>query len=234
MKRRRHPTVRPYLYGTKDGNDIFDLSKTAACLEQATAVVHEYAKLGKTVLYVGTKDEARQLVTETATELGAPYVTNRWIGGTLTNFSEIKKRINRLSDLEAEQAAGTLDRKYTKRERVVLGREMDKLRFNFGGIQTMQRLPDLIVVVDPRFEEIAVEEANLLNIPIVGITSSDGDISAVTHPVVMNDALRASISFALEQLATAQKAGAAAFTPAPSPRPQTTRPRTSAPARTAA
>ncbi len=232
-KRRRHPTVVPYLYGTKDGNDIFNLEQTAAQLTEAAAVVEEAAKLGKTVLYVSTKNEAKHLVEQATTRIGAPYVVNRWIGGTLTNFTEVKKRIKRLLDLESEQAAGTLDRKYTKKERVVLGREMSKLRFNFGGIVQLERVPDLIVVVDPRHDTIAVEEANLLGIPVIGIMSSDTNVNDVTYPIIMNDSLQSSVSFALDQLVTAHKQGVAAYTPAPvetASRPRAARtPRAAAP-----
>lgn len=224
-KRRRHPTVVPYLYGTKDGNDIFDLTQTAEQLEQAASLIEEYAKLGKTIMYVGTKTEIKDVVESSANTVGAPYVVNRWIGGTLTNFSEIKKRLKRLNDLEAEQAAGTLDRKYTKRERVMIGREMTRLRFNFGGMQKMERLPDLMVVVDPRHETIAVEEATLLGIPTVGIMSSDGNVQSVTHPVIMNDALNACVSLALEEFTSAHQRGVSAYTPAPAASAETARPR---------
>ena len=210
-KRRRHPTVVPYLYGTKDGNDIFDLEKTADQIEEVAALLEEWAKLGKTVMYVGTKDEIKHIVERSAMAVDSPYVINRWIGGVLTNFSEIKKRIKRLLDLEAEQAAGTLDRKYTKKERVILGREMTKLRFNFGGVVSLVRPPDAMVVVDPRHEFIAVEEAKQLGIPVVGILSSDVNVSDVTHPIVMNDSLLGSVTYVLERLVEAQKKGAAAY-----------------------
>ena len=229
-KRRRHPTVIPYLFGTKDGNDIFDLEQTAAQIEAAAAQIEDAAKQGKTIMYVGTKNEAKQLVGQAAERVGTPYVTNRWIGGSLTNFSEVKKRIKRLLDLEAEQQAGTLDRKYTKKERVMLGREMTKLRFNFGGMVTLERTPDLVVVIDPRHEMIAVEEATLLGLPIIGVMSSDVNADLISHPIVMNDSLQGSIAFVLEQLTAAHKRGVAAYTPAPvTSRPRTPRPRPSTP-----
>ncbi len=208
-KRRRHPTTVPYLYGTKDGSDVIDLTKTAQQLEQATTIVAETVAAGKIVLFVGTKDEVATLVQNAAQTCEAPYVVNRWIGGMLTNFSEIKKRVKRLSDLQQENLSGDLERKYTKKERVVIGREMKKLDFNFGGIQTMERTPDLLVVVDPRYDEIAVAEARMLNIPVIGIMSSDSNASLLTYPVVMNDALQASVSYALELIVAAYQKGAA-------------------------
>lgn len=214
-KSRRHPTVVPYLYGTKDGNDIFDLQKTAAQVTAAAQVIEEYAKQDKVIMYVSTKDESKHLVRDVAVSLDTPYVVNRWIGGVLTNFSEIKKRVQRLNDLEAEQASGTLERKYIKKELVVLGREMEKLRHNFGGIQNMTRRPDLLVVVDPRHDDIAIDEAKTLGIPVVAIMNSDCDVSQIDYPIVMNDSLRGSVELVLGILARAQKAGVA--TPASKP-----------------
>ena len=207
-KRRRHPTVIPYLYGTKDGSDIIDLEQTSQQLHQVAQVVEEMASQGKTILYVGTKDEVAKQVQKAAEKVSAPYVVNRWIGGMLTNFSEIKRRIKRLSDLQSENLSGELERKYTKKERVMIGREMNKLTFNFGGIQTLNRVPDLMVVVDPRFNDIAVEEAKMIKIPVIGIMGSDSDVTNVTYPVVMNDALQGSVALALEVLTDAQQRGA--------------------------
>lgn len=126
-KSRRHPTVTPYLFTSKDGSDIIDLEQTAALIATATAVLEEAGKQGKTVLFVSTKDEMGRLVKDTAEKAGQPYVVNRWIGGMLTNWSEIKKRIYRLESLIAEKESGELERKYTKKERVLLNREVDKL-----------------------------------------------------------------------------------------------------------
>lgn len=212
-KSRRHPTVASYLYGTKDGNDIFDLEKTAPMLEAAVAVMMAAGTAGKTVLFVGTKDEVTRQVQQSAMKAGMPFVTNRWIGGMLTNFSEIKKRITRLETLTHEQESGELDRKYTKKERVVLNREMDKLRFNFSGIADLQKRPDFMLVVDPRHDSIAVAEARDLGVPVIAIASSDCDLSVATYPVVVNDALQASVQLALDELTNALMTGAQAFVP---------------------
>ena len=233
-KRRRHPTVAPYLYGQKDGNDIIDLEKTAVQIDAAAARISEAAKQGKTILYVGTKDEIKQLVQKTAEQVTSPYVVNRWIGGMLTNFSEIKKRIGRLNELEADLASGNLEKKYTKKERVVLGRSLSKLQFNFGGMQTLSRVPDLLVVVDTRHDSIAIEEARMMKIPTIGIMGSDSNVNLVDQAIVVNDALQSSVSLVLAELAQAHMAGAAAFTPAPAAqatRNRTPRPRATATAR---
>ena len=206
-KRRRHPSVVPYLYGAKDGNDIINLESTTSQLAEASAVIKDAVAAGKTVLLAGTKDEVAAQVAATGQALGIPYVANRWIGGMLTNFSEVKKRIQRLDALQNEKESGVWERKYTKKEGVMLGRELAKLEFNFGGIRTLTKAPDLVVVVDPRFEEIAVEEAQTLGIPVIAIAGTDCNIKHITHPVVMNDALRESVALALQTFSEAFTAG---------------------------
>lgn len=214
-KSRRHPSMKPYLFGNKLGNDVFDLERSAALLEEAKEAVKRYAKDGKTVLFVGTKEEAAVMVRETAEKIGAPYVVNRWVGGMITNWSEVQKRLNRLFELVAQGESGELERKYTKKERVIINRELAKLTHNFGGIRTLSRNPDLLVVVDPRHDKLAIHEARQKNIPVVGIMSSDNNIKDVDYPIVLNDTLRTSVSLALSELAAAYEAGKAEYTPAP-------------------
>jgi small subunit ribosomal protein S2 len=214
-KSRRHPTVVPYLFTTKEGVDIFDLEKTAATLETTKELLQQAGSMGKTVLFVGTKDESSKIVKRIAEGAGAPYVVNRWIGGILTNWSEIKKRIIRLEALTHEMASGELERKYTKKERVMIGREIDKLNFNFSGVAAMQKSPDYVLVVDPRHDAIAVTEASVRGIPVIAVMSSDCDVAKVTYPVVVNDSLQTSVTLVLEELASAYKAGVSAYTPRP-------------------
>lgn len=212
-KSRRHPTVTPYLYGTKQGTDIFDLEKTSELIINAQAVLEAAGRKGDTVLFVGTKDEVSQLVKTTAESVDMPYVSNRWIGGMLTNFSEIKKRIARLLELTQQGESGELERKYTKKERVMIGREMEKLAFNFGGVKAMERMPQLMVIVDPRHDIIAVREAIELGIPTIAITSSDGNLKDITYPIVVNDALRSSVTLTLKELTDAYAKGRSEFVP---------------------
>lgn len=214
-KSRRHPTVTPYIFANKQGTDIFDLEKTAALLEAAKEKMKEMGSLGKTILFVGTKDEISKLVKAAALKAESPYVTNRWIGGVLTNFTEIRKRIARLKELLSERENGELDRKYTKKERVIIGREVDKLTFNFEGIAALDRAPGMMVVVDPRHDHIAVTEANYVKIPVIGIMSSDSNLATVTKPIVVNDALNASVELVLQELVEAYLEGKKAYTPAP-------------------
>lgn len=233
-KSRRHPTITPYIFANKLGTDIFDLEQTAQLLEDAKLMLKEAGEKGQTVLYVGTKDEVAKIVAQFATKAEMPLVANRWIGGMLTNFSEIRKRIERLKSLVAERESGELERKYIKKERVVIGREVDKLEFNFGGIQKMDRAPHILLVVDPRHDFIAVQEATDMGIPVIAIMSSDCDVSKVTKPVIINDALAASVTLALSELTDAYLEGKKSFTPAPArtsrpemrPRTNTHAPRT--------
>lgn len=214
-KSRRHPTAVPYLFTSKDGNDIFDLEKTAVLIDEAVAAVTEAAQNGKTILFVGTKDEVSRIVKDNAEQAELPYVANRWIGGMMTNFQEIKKRLARLELLEQEKVSGELDRKYTKKERVLLNREIDKLKFNFGGIATITRPVDMMVVVDPRHDSIAVQEALDLKIPVVGIMSSDCNGENIKYPIVVNDSLQSSVALVLGELTKGIIAGKAAFVPKP-------------------
>jgi small subunit ribosomal protein S2 len=225
-KSRRHPTVAPYIFANKFGTDIFDLEKTATLLQDAKQALKEAGEQGKTVLFVGTKDEVAKIVLAHAERAEMPVVVNRWIGGMLTNFSEIRKRIERFKALLAERESGEMERKYIKKERVVIGREIDKLESNFGGIQKMERLPHMLVVVDPRHDSIAVEEANALRIPVIGVMSSDCDISKVTMPVLVNDALTPSVDFVLSELTDAYLEGRKNYTPAPRAVRSEIRPRT--------
>lgn len=225
-KSRRHPSVKNFIFGSKQGTDIIDLEQTVAQIEAAKKALFEAGEQGKTVLFVGTKDEASKLVKAAAEKAEMPYVTNRWIGGMLTNFSEIKKRIERMKSLISERESGELERKYTKKERVVIGREIDKLSFNFGGIETLERTPAMLVVVDPRHDEIAVTEANDSKIPVVAVMSSDCDATKVAKPVMVNDALSSSIELVLAELTEAYAEGKKNYVPAPArPRREGSRPR---------
>ena len=182
---RRHPTTTPYIFANKQGTDIIDLEKTSELLETAKDFLVEAGKAGKTIL----------------------FVTNRWVGGMLTNFTEIRKRISRLNELVAQGESGELERKYTKKERVIIGRELDKLRFNFGGIQKMERLPHALVIADTRHDSIAVLEARTLGIPVIGIMSSDTNLAQITYPIVANDSLQASVALVLSELMLAYQNG---------------------------
>ncbi len=222
-KSRRHPSVAKYIFTNKEGTDIIDLEQTSAQIEAVSALLSEAGAQGKTVLFVSTKPEASAYVTEVAKRIEMPYVTNRWIGGILTNYSEIRKRIERYKALVLERESGEMERKYIKKERVVIGREITKLEFNFGGIIAMDRTPHFMVVVDPRHDSIAVQEALDMKVPVIGIMSSDCDAKKITYPIVVNDALKASIILALEELATAYQEGRKNYTAPVTQRPRPVR-----------
>ncbi len=206
---RRHASVRSQLFGAKNGVDIIDLTKTAKQLEAASAAVRELGKQGKTVLFVGAKKEIADLVVDAATIVSMPYVASRWLGGTLTNFVEIKKRIARMKNLTEQFAKGDLVQKYTKKERLMLERELTRLKADFGGIAALESLPAAVVVVDARAEEIAVTEAIKLRIPVIALANTDNDISKIAFPVLANDSARESVKYFLDTVATSLKAGIA-------------------------
>lgn len=212
-KSRRHPTVMQYLFGSKEGTDIIDLEKTSSSIENAKLAIEKVINTGGEVLFVGTKDEIRSTVRDIVGSTGSPLIVNRWVGGTLTNFSEIRKRIARLHDLIAQGESGELDRKYTKKERIVINHEMQKLNFNFGGIKKMDRLPKLLVVVDVRHNSIAVEEATMLKIPVISISGTDNNLTGITYPIVVNDSLIGSVRTVLTELAETYKTARANYVP---------------------
>ncbi len=203
---RRHPTAAPYIFSTKDRTDIFDLELTEQRLETAKAFVSALSGTGKQILFVGGKNEAISTVESLATQIGMPYVAGRWIGGTLTNFKNIRKRLERLEKLMKEREAGELD-KYTKRERLMIDREIDELTARFGGLISMTDLPGALFVVDSRHEFTAVAEANQLKIPVVGLASSDCDFSLVQYPIPANDTSVRSIRLFAEEVAAAISEG---------------------------
>jgi len=199
---RRHPTASPYLFGTKDRTDIFDLEETQKRLEAAAAFAEASSGSGKQILFVGGKHEAIEIVKAAASKAGQPYVAGRWIGGTLTNFKNIRKRIDRLQKLMQERESGELE-KYTKRERLLIDREIDELLRRFGGLVNMADLPGSLFVVDTRHEDTAMREANQLGIPVIGLASSDCDFSLIQYPVPANDTSVRSVQLVCDTLVEA-------------------------------
>jgi small subunit ribosomal protein S2 len=203
VKSRRHPTMKPYLVGTKGRQEIIDLAQTEAQLESAKAIMSAMAKEGKTVLFVGGKVEISSIVKKAAEEIGAPYVATRWLGGTISNWTEIKKRIDRLADLIEKSATGALAKQHTKLELVVLGREKKKLLERLDGITTLAKRPDILVVVDTKHEKHAVKEAIDARIPVIAIMSSDCNLKDATYPIVANDTSRETVKLILAELTEA-------------------------------
>jgi small subunit ribosomal protein S2 len=189
---RRHPTVTPYLYGSKGGVDIIDLEKTAPMMEAAANFLSELGAAGKTVLFVGVKPEARNPIMDVAQSLKQPYVTERWIGGILTNFPEIKKRIGKLETLREDKVSGAFE-KYTKKEQLLLTREMERLNKYFSGLTGLTKIPDAVVVVDSKKEHIAIKEARKVGVPVIAIGNTDCSIRGISYPIIANDSSASSI-----------------------------------------
>lgn len=206
-KSRRHPSVASYIFTTKNGVDIINIEKTYELFEKALEEVTKLAASGKTILFIGTKPEARQQIVETALALNMPYVSDRWVGGALTNFPEIKKRIVRLLDLREQKEKGGLD-KYTKKERLLIEKEMEDMTKNFQGLTGITKTPDAVFVVDPKKEHIAVTEAHKMNLPVIALLNTDCDRRKVEYPIVANDASVSSISFFLTKIKEAYNSGA--------------------------
>lgn len=204
---RRDPSTAKFLFGTKNKVDIIDIEYTEVQLQKAAEFMKKLGEKGKNVIFVGSKPEAKESVRLAAESLGLPFVTTRWVGGILTNFSEIKKRLARLEELRAAKISGDLQKKYTKKEQLLIGREVAKMEDLFSGIVSLKGLPDALFIVDPKKEISAVREAQRLGIPVVALGNTDCDITLVDYPILGNDASRASIDFIVKHLAEAYKAG---------------------------
>ena len=184
--RRWNPGMRRYIHGEREGIHVIDLLQTEKLLESATNFVREIAEKGGVILFVGTKKQARDSIEEWATKCGMPFVNRRWLGGLLTNFNTIRQRIKRLHELRELKQEGRLDLLPTK-ERMSMEAELRKLEYNLGGVADMQRLPDAVVIVDLKTEEIALREAARLELPIVGLVDTNCDPSPVKYVVPGND-----------------------------------------------
>lgn len=205
-KTRRHPSVSSYIYTTKNRNDIIDLEKTQEMLEKATLFVKELGAKNKTVLFVGTKPEAKAIIQEVAESLNMPYVNERWIGGTLSNFTEIKKRINELENYRKDNTEGKLE-KYTKKERVVMAKKMEKLARYYSGLVGLKKTPDALFIVDAKAEHIAATEGRKSGVTVVTLVNSDTNIKTLDFPIVANDAAIPSIKLFTQTIANSYKQG---------------------------
>ncbi len=193
-KTRRHPSVSKYIYATKNREDIIDLEKTGLLLDSAAEFIKDLGAKNKVILFVGTKPEAKTATKEVAESLGMPFVTERWIGGALSNFTEIKKRITELENYRKDSVAGGLD-KYTKKERVVMAKKMEKLERYYSGLVGLKKAPDAMFVIDARAEHIAATEARKSGVPVIALVNSDSNIKGIDYPIVANDSAIPSIKF---------------------------------------
>lgn len=201
-----HPKMEPYIYGVKNTVHLFDLEKTKEKLEQAMVFIQEQIKQGKKLLLVSTQAQHREPIEAMARELGLAYVTERWLGGTLTNFSVMKKRIDYLKELEQKKNSSDFE-KYTKKEQADLEKEINDLGRKFGGVRDLMNLPDLVFACSLRSDELAVKEAKMKQIPVIGVTDSNTDPEMVDYPIPANDDASSSMKYILEKVAKAIKNG---------------------------
>ena len=189
--RRWNPKMKPYIFTERNGIYIIDLQKTVKGLERAYDFVREVSKSGGTVLFVGTKRQAQDPIREEALKAGQYYINQRWLGGLLTNFATIRRRVTRMVELQEMEEKGTIN-KYPKKEIIQLRKERDKLEKYLSGIKEMKDIPDALFVIDPRRETIAVLEAHKLGIPVISIVDTNCDPDVIDYPIPGNDdAIRA-------------------------------------------
>lgn len=200
--RRWNPKMSQYIYTSRNGVHIIDLVQTAQKIEQAYQYMRTMSEQGRKVLFVGTKRQAAGIIAQEASRCGAYYINQRWLGGMLTNWATIKNRVERLKELERLENSGSLDLR-PKKEASVLRREMGKLQKYLGGIKTMRKVPDIVVVIDQRREYNAVQECLKLNIPIVALLDTNCDPDTVDYPIPANDDAIRSIKLIVGKLADA-------------------------------
>ncbi len=205
-KTRRHPSVSSYIYATKNKGDIINLEKTADLVAEAKEFIKDLGSKNKVVLFVGTKPEAKEIVRSAAESLNMPYVVERWIGGTLSNFTEIKKRIAELENYKKDSTTGELE-KYTKKERVVMAKKMEKLAKYYTGLLGLKKAPDALFIIDAKAEHIGLTESVKSNVPVVALANSDSNIKNIDFAIVGNDASMPSIKFFTEEIVKAYKEG---------------------------
>ena len=208
LRRKWNPKMSNYIFGEKNGIHLIDLNTTLQTMERAGNAVRQIARAGKKILFVATKKQARDIVTEAAKEVNMPYVTDRWQGGMLTNFNTIRRSIRKMQNIQRMLEDGTLD-SVTKKERLTLTREHAKMNKVLGGIAEMSRIPNAIFVVDIVHEHLAVAEAKKLNMRTFGIVDTNADPSSVDYPVPGNDDASKSIGIVIKYLTDCIKEGLA-------------------------
>ena len=197
-----NPKMKQYIYGARNGIYVLDLRKTTDLLDKAYEVVRDFAAKNKNILFVGTKKQASEVVTEEAKRAGAYYINRRWLGGMLTNFETIRTRVNKLRELEDFVSSGHVE-KLPKKEQAQIARQLAKLSRTLGGIKEMRGLPDLIFVVDQKKEAIAIAEANKLNIPVICLADTNANPEGIDYIIPGNDDAIRSVKLIASKLADA-------------------------------
>ena len=218
--KRWNPKMKPFIFGSRSGIYIIDLEQTEQHLVRAGEAIEQFAAKGDLVLFVGTKKQAKRIVQEAAVRCGMPFVTGRWLGGTLTNFPVMKRNIDRLLLLRRQRVEGYFER-LSKKDGIRLLRELEQLEESYAGVSTLDRLPACVYIVDPKREQNAAREANRLHIPIVAICDTNADPDLITHPVPGNDDAIRSLKLIVGLLADACLEGRREFLTAASVTPLT-------------
>lgn len=202
-----HPKMQPYIFGMRHNIEIFNLEKTHECLDRACDFLNKLGEKKGKVLFVSTKPEAKNAIEKAGRELSQSYVVERWVGGLLTNFDVVKRRILYFKELCKEKLSGNMSSKYTKKEISRLDKKFIKMERNYGGVQNMDFLPAAMVIVDSKKEKTAVREAKANKIPIVAILNSDCDPTTVDYPIPANDSSITSIEYLVAKLTACYKKG---------------------------
>ena len=202
-KAKKHPKMDEYIFSIRNEISIIDLSKTKSKLNEAINFVKDVSSNGGTVLFIGTKKQAKKIIKETAEKCGMPYVTERWLGGTFTNFEKIIASIKRLESIVSQKESGELEKKYNKKERLEIDREIIRLERKFGGIKNMKKIPDAVFVIDIKENDIAVIESGTKKIPIIALVDTNADPSLVDYPIPANDDAIGSITLMASAVANA-------------------------------
>ena len=216
-KSKTNPKMREFILANRGGIEIVNLQKTAEGLEKAAAFVKEKIRNGGSALFVGTSPAADVSIERIAKEFSMPYVVLRWVGGTITNFKIIAARVEHLKKLRSDLASGVLTDKYTKKERLEMEREVHRLEELMGGLETMSREPELLVVIDPNLHTTAVREAKIKHIPVVALANVDADPDVIDYLVPGNNKARTSVSWFLGNIEKAIREGIAARAAAKEP-----------------
>jgi small subunit ribosomal protein S2 len=206
MKRKWNPHMLPYIFAERKGIHLIDLNRTLDCLETAGKAMRSIARSGRKVLFVGTKKQSREIIAQAANSVGMPYVTERWLGGMLTNFATIRKSIKKMQSINKMLNDGTLE-SVTKKEKLILSRKRDKLEKLFGGIEQLTRLPSAIFIVDIHHEHLALSEATRLGMKSFGIVDTNSNPLSVDFPIPANDDASKSIAIITNYIVAAIKEG---------------------------
>ena len=196
---KKHPKMEPFIYGVRNTVDIIDLLQTKEYLKKALDYLKKKKKENALILFVGTKILARALIKELADEIKMPYVTERWLGGALTNFEIISKRVEYMKETETKKEKGEF-KKYKKKERVIINKNLERIEKKMGGLRNLTKLPDVLFVVDVDKEKLAIKEAREKGIPIVGICDTNGDPTLIDYPILANDDAISSLKYILDKV----------------------------------